>query len=72
MSAWENYFNRPHTPAEIYRDLGTIWNAKGFTPKDLRDWQRMSTLLETELSKRIPQERNRIEPGRMTRRRRWK
>ena len=56
MSAWQYHCNWPHTAAEVYRDLERIWNAAGLTPEDLRDGQRMSTLLETELSKCIPQD----------------
>jgi hypothetical protein len=69
MPCLEYHLNWPHTAAEIYRDLERIWNAEKLTQEDLRDWRRMSTLLETELSKCIPQERSRIEPGRTARRR---
>jgi hypothetical protein len=59
MSALEYHCNWPHTAAEVYRDLEVIWNAEELSPEDLQDWPRMSTLLVTELSKRIPQEPDR-------------
>jgi hypothetical protein len=67
MSAWEYHCKRPHTSAEIYRDLEQIWNAEKLTQEDLRDWPRMSKLLETQLSQCLPQERSRIEPRLTTR-----
>lgn len=69
MSAWEYHCFRPHTSAEIYRDLERIWNAEKLTKEDLQDWPRMSKLLETQLSPCLPQERSRIEP-RLTHRKR--
>lgn len=57
MAAWEYYCNWPHTSAEIYGDLERIWNAERLTPEDLRNWCRMSELLETELGKCVEQQR---------------
>lgn len=69
MSAWEYHCNWPHTAAETYHDLETIWNAEELSPQDLQDWDRMSKILETRLSKCIPQQRGRFEPGTKARRR---
>ena len=42
MSAWTYHCKRPHTSADIYRDLERIWNAEKLTLEDLRDWRRMA------------------------------
>lgn len=70
MSAREYHCNWPRTAAQVYRDLERVWDAEQLTLRDLRDWPRMSKLLQTQLSKCILEERSRIEPGPTPRRRR--
>jgi len=62
MSAWQYHCNWPRTAAEISRGLERIWNAEKLTQEDPQDWPRMSKLLETQLSKYLPEERSRFEP----------
>jgi Zn-dependent M28 family amino/carboxypeptidase len=69
MAAWEYHLNWAHTAADVYRDLERIWNAEQLTFQDLRDWPRMSEILVARLSKGIPQERSRNEPGTRAQRR---
>jgi hypothetical protein len=57
MVAWEYHCKLPHSAAEIYADLEMIWNAERLSPDNLRDWNRMSGLLETELAKCVQQQR---------------
>jgi ribonucleotide reductase beta subunit family protein with ferritin-like domain len=58
MSAMEYHCNQPQTAAEIYHDLERIWNAEKLPLEDLRDWQRLSKLLKTQLSQCLSHERS--------------
>ena len=51
LSAFEYHCCWPHTSAEIHSDLERIWDAEQLTDKDLKDWVRMSELLEAQLPK---------------------
>lgn len=46
ISAMEYHCNCPHTTDEAAHDPERIWNAEGLSQEDLRDWKRMSALLE--------------------------
>jgi len=49
---------------DLYQTRASVQAAHTALRKNLRDWQRLSTLLAVA---RIPQKRSRIEPGRATR-----
>jgi hypothetical protein len=51
LSAFAYHCCWPHTSAEIHADLERIWNAEQLTEEDLKDWVRMSELLEARLPK---------------------
>jgi hypothetical protein len=72
MVAMEYHCYLPHTAVEVFADLERIWNAARLTPEDLRDWHRMSGLLESELAKCVQQQRHSTRPKAKLRGRRAK
>jgi hypothetical protein len=56
LSVIEYHSSRPHSSMEVFADLEKIWNTAQLTRDDLKDWPRMSKLLQEQLPKPDPLE----------------
>jgi len=60
LSVFEYHNTGHHTSMEVFTDLEKIWNTEQLTLEGLKDWSRMSELLQEKLPKLNSQRRRSI------------